>query len=174
MPDGQEESSPSYTVATNYQAAWARKAGTTLAIGAVLIILGVVGLIAGVGSAAVALVVGLLAGGAGLLIRHGVTTTRRHRYALTVAPDRLVVTWRDQVTELPWAELTGGLVVANGPWMRTLEVTPRPGVRPVLPRNARPRPSKQRPDNLDVFILSVLGERENEAVAAVSRHLPMR
>jgi len=175
VPNGREESSRSYAVSANYQESWVRKARICLLIAAVLIVLGVVGVAAGaVGAGLVALLVGVVVGGMGLLIRRGITSTRRYGYALAVASDRLTVTWRDQVTELPWADLDRGLVVTNGPLMRTLEVTPRPGVRYVLPRNARPRPSKQRPDNLEVFILSILGEKQAECLADISEHLPVQ
>lgn len=171
MPDGQGESIRTYAVSANYQASWWRRGSISAVIGVVLIVVGVGGLAVGSGSAALALVIGVVVGAFGLVINNGVRTTRRRAYSLKVAPDRLVVTWRDQVTELPWADLDHGLVVTNGPMMRTLEVTPRPGVRYVLPRNARPRPSKQRPDNLEVFILSVLGERQAECLADISDHL---
>ncbi|HZE49542.1 MAG TPA: hypothetical protein VE074_08245 [Jatrophihabitantaceae bacterium] len=175
MPNGREESSRSYAVSANYQESWVRKARICLLIAAVLIVLGVVGVAAGaVGAGLVALLVGVVVGGMGLLIRRGIASTRRYGYALAVASDQLTVTWRDQVTELPWADLDRGLVVTNGPLMRTLEVTPRPGVRYVLPRNARPRRSKQRPDNLDVFILSILDEKQAECLADISEHLPVQ
>ena len=93
--------------------------------------------------------------------------------AVNSARDRLVVTWRDQVTELPWADLDHGLVVGNGPLSRILEVTPRPGIRYELPRNARPRISRQRPGNLEVFILSILGERQDACLADISAHVPI-
>src|SRR5882757_6130234 len=166
VPNGREESSRSYAVSANYQESWVRKARICLLIAAVLIVLGVVGVAAGA--------VGVVVGSMGLLIRRGIASTRRYGYALAVASDQLTVTWRDQVTELPWADLDRGLVVTNGPLMRTLEVTPRPGVRYVLPRNARPRRSKQRPDNLDVFILSILDEKQAECLADISEHLPVQ
>jgi hypothetical protein len=175
VPDGREEPSRSYAVSANYLDSWARKVRIGLLIAAVLIVLGVIALAtAAAGLGVLALLVGVGVGGAGLLARKGITSTRGHEYALRVDPDRLVVIWRDQVTELPWADLDHGLVVANGPLVRRLEVTLRPGFRPVLARNARPRPSKQRPGDLDVFVLSVLGEREAECLADISQHLPMR
>jgi len=174
VPDGHEESIRSYAVSANYQQSWARKALTCLVVAAVVIVLGVAAAAIGAaGPGAVLLIVGVVAGGAGLLIRQGITSTRRHQYALTVAPDRLVVTWRDQVTELPWADLDHGLVVGNGPLSRILEVTPRPGIRYELPRNARPRMSRQRPGNLEVFILSILGERQDACLADISAHVPI-
>src|SRR5882757_8010143 len=175
VPNGREESSRSYAVSANYQESWVRKARICLLIAAVLIVLGGAGVAAGaVGAGLVAVLLGVVVGGMGLLIRRGIASTRRYGYALAVASDQLTVTWRDQVTELPWADLDRGLVVTNGPLMRTLEVTPRPGVRYVLPRNARPRPSKQRPDNLDVFILSILDEKQAECLADISEHLPVQ
>ena len=175
MPDGQEEPSRSYAVSANYQESWARKAWICLGIAGVLIVLAVIAVATGsAGAGVLALVVAVAVGGAGLLARRGVASTRRHKYMLRVGADRLVVIWRDQVTELPWAELDHGLVVTNGPLVRRLEVTLRPGVRPVLPRNARPRRSKQRPGDLDVFILSILGERQAECIADIAEHLPMR
>jgi hypothetical protein len=85
-----------------------------------------------------------------------------------------VVTWRDQVTELSWADLDHGLIAANGPLSRVLEVTPRPGVRFELPRNARPRMSQERPGKLDVFILSMLGEPQGDCLADISKHLQLQ
>jgi hypothetical protein len=175
VADGQEEPSRSYAVSANYQESWARKATICLVISGVLIILGVIALATNAaGSGVLALLVAVAVGGAGLLVRRGITSTRRHKYALRVDPDRLVVIWRDQVTELPWADLDHGLVVTNGPLVRRLEVTLRSGVRAVLPGNGRPRRSKQRPGDLDVFILSILGERQAACLADISEHLPVR
>jgi hypothetical protein len=175
VPDGHEESRRSYAVSANYQESWARNARICLATAGVLIVLGVIALATGaVGLGALALLVAVAVGGAGLLVRRGITSTRQHKYGLRVDSDRLVVIWRDQVTELPWADLDHGLVVTNGPLVRRLEVTPRPGVRPVLPRNAWPRRSRQRPGDLDVFILSLLGERQAECLGDISEHLPVR
>lgn len=175
VPDGHAESIRSYAVSANYQQSWARRAAICLVTGSVVIILGVIAAAIGaVASGAVLLIIGVIVGVAGLLIRRGITSTRRHNYALTVAPDRLIVTWRDHVTELPWADLDHALVVTNGPLARLLEVAPRPGVRYVLPQNARPRMSKQHQGNLEVFILSILGERQAECLADISACVPVR
>jgi hypothetical protein len=175
VPEGHEAFIRSYAVSANYQQSWARRVSICLITALVLIVLGV--LAAAIGAAPsglLLLIVGVVVGGAGLLILRGISSTRRYKYALTVAPDRLVVTWRDQVTELPWADLDHGLVVANGPLSRVLEVTPRPGVRFELPRNARPRTSQQRPGNLDVFILSILGEQQGDCLADISKHIQLQ
>jgi hypothetical protein len=146
-----------------------------MAGGGVLAIAGIVAALAGRSAPAViALLVAAVLILACLLVRAGVGVTDRHRYALTVAPDELAVTWRDQVTRLPWRDLEYGVVVENGPTMRVLEVRPNPGVRYVLPRNARPRPSRQRPQNLEVFILSFLGDQQGECIGVVAGHLDIR
>jgi hypothetical protein len=174
VADRPEEPRRSYAVSPAYQASWQRRGVTSLVVGAVLFVVGVLGVVVGVGSAALALLIGLVVGGVGLVINAGVRSTRRHRYSLAIASDRLIVTWRDQVTELPWADLDHALVVANGPLLRTLEVQPRPGDRFVLPRNARPRQSRRRPDNLDVFILTILGEQQTDCVADIAGHVPVQ
>ena len=175
MSDGRDESSRTYTVSANYQESWARRGTVTGVIGAVLIVLGVITVAVGqVGTGVLLLLIGVVAGVIALLIRRGVASTRGHRYSLDIGADRLTVTWRDHVTHLPWADLDHGIVVANGPLARVLEVTPRPGVRYVLPQNARPRMSKKHPEAIEVFILSLLGEREAECLADVSAHVEMR
>jgi hypothetical protein len=174
VADRPEEPRRSYAVSPAYQASWQRRAVTSLVIGAVLFVVGVLGVAVGVGSAVLALLIGLVVGGVGLVINVGVRSTRRHRYSLAIAPDRLIVTWRDQTTEMRWADLDHAIVVGNGPLMRTLEVQPRPGDRFVLPRNARPRRSRRHPDNLDVFNLSILGEQQTDCVADIAEHVPVR
>jgi hypothetical protein len=109
----------------------------------------------------------------GLLAR-GLSTSARSAYRLEVGPRELTVVWRDQVTRLPWTDLEYAEVTWNGPASADLEVRPRPDFRPVLPRNARPRPSRRKPGQLTVFSLSPLGPLMPECVGDVSQHIDLR
>ena len=113
---------------------------------------------------------GLFVGGS--LLRGG-ARSKKSRYRLEVGPEELTVVWRDHETRLPWPRLQWATVVRDGP-RSDLEVLPEPDFRPVLPRNARPRPSRRAPDRLDVFPLSTLGAAQAECLAEIRRHLTVR
>jgi hypothetical protein len=169
-----DEAGSTYRPDPEYRQTWARRARYAVLAALALLVAAVVLLVVGQpGPAIAAVLVAAVLGGPALITRTGNAQLGRHRYELVVRPDRLTIVWRDEVTHLPWVDLEYAQVVDVNA-QRTLEVRPGPGGRPVLPRGARPRPSRYHRGNLEVFILSWLGARQPDCIADVAGHLELR
>lgn len=163
-----------FSVDSSYRRRWRRVGWICLAAGIVLLVVGAALLTFGAAIGGAGVVLGLFGILIGSFTVRGAATTEKATYRLEVGAEELTVVWRDQVTKLPWDRLQWATVTRNGRWSDNLEVLPAPDFRPVLPANARPKPSRRVPGQLDVFSLSILGDAQADCLAEVGRHITLR
>lgn len=163
-----------FSVDASYGLRWRRAGWICLAVSLFLVLAGAAMLTVGSVLGAWPLLAGFLGLFAGAFILRGAARSEKSVYRLEVGPQEMTVTWRDQVTRLPWDSLQWATVTHHGRESDDLEVLPEPGFRPTLPPNARPRPSRRVAGQISVFSLSLLGAARAECLAEIGRHIPLR
>lgn len=168
------ESGQVYGVDARYRKKWRLIGWAGIAAAVALVLLGLVVAGAGDGPMGVTLAIfGILIFGGMVVLIFGVNRTSEND-SLVVSADGLTVNWHGRSTVLPWSEVDHWQIAQNSPVYRALEVHPRPGAQLSLPAAGWPRASKRNPGMIEVFILSVLGDRQAECVAGITGYLKSR